>query len=484
MQLLQAQKISKTGSFNFNIKSNKITYTPEFATLLELRKGDSITFELFLSFIHPNDCTRIKKVIENAMESKDPYQAELCLLLKSGNSIDVLLTAEPYYRNNNPAGYIGTITDVTDQKRMREELRLSEEKFRSLLETAPEAMVITSREGEIKIINKQAENLFKYTREELIGKDIKTLLPYQGKELSEQYAHISNQQVNSNKVEISLTGSTKNGERMPVEISLSPLETASGVFITAAIRDMTEKYIAEQKLQNTNTQLEEANNALLKANEELEAFTYSVSHDLKAPLRIINGYSTILLEQYGPQLEENAGKALKVIQNNIDRMNALINDLLELSRLGSRSLHKHTFPMRQLIDTVMKDKEMDTKTTITIMPMEETTGDHGLLRQVWENLISNAIKFSSRAEHPVIEIGFSKTENEQLYWVKDNGVGFNPEYRHKLFKVFSRLHSVQEFPGTGAGLAIARKIIEAHGGKIWADAKPMAGAIFYFTLPV
>ena len=241
---------------------------------------------------------------------------------------------------------------------------------------------------------------------------------------------------------------------------------------------------AAQSLLLREEELAQASERIKKLNQELTAFSYSISHDLRAPLRIVNGYSGMLMEDYGEKLGDGGKKIITVIQSNADRMEVLINDLLDLATLGSKPVTKQKFCMQQLVEQVLHDKALRPETNLKVSPMEDAVGDAGLLRHVWENLISNAIKFSSKTSVPEIEIGYQKKMNEQVYWVKENGVGFDPAYADKLFKVFSRLHTKKEFEGTGAGLAIVKKIIDAHGGKVWAESELLKGATFYFSLPL
>jgi len=249
-------------------------------------------------------------------------------------------------------------------------------------------------------------------------------------------------------------------------------------------RDAAQCQEAEQKILEANSKLEQANEGLKRANDELTAFYYSISHDLRAPLRAITGFSEILTEEYHKKFDESGKKALNIIQHNASRMGELINDLLQLAKLGNLSVSKQQFDMCVLVKQVLDDKILKANTKLTVLPMDNAYADSGLLRQVWENLISNAIKFSSKTDVPVIEIGYQTQNGDQLYWIRDNGVGFDPSYADKLFKVFSRLHAKKEFEGTGAGLAITKKIIDAHGGRIWSEAQLSKGATFYFTLPL
>jgi light-regulated signal transduction histidine kinase (bacteriophytochrome) len=221
-------------------------------------------------------------------------------------------------------------------------------------------------------------------------------------------------------------------------------------------------------------------------NKELESFSYSVSHDLRAPLRALSGYSRILEDDFAHSLNEEANRLLKKIQNNAQRMGTLIDDLLAFSRLGKREVQKSLVNMEELTREVVYEIESDNshRTTITINELPPAYGDHSLIRQVLANLISNAVKYSSKCESPKVIIGAIDETDKCVYYVKDNGVGFSMEHANKLFGVFQRLHSNEEFEGTGVGLANVQRIILKHGGSVWAEAQPGEGATFYFSLPV
>jgi two-component system sensor histidine kinase/response regulator len=223
---------------------------------------------------------------------------------------------------------------------------------------------------------------------------------------------------------------------------------------------------------------------LKTVNKELESFSYSVSHDLRTPLRILNGYSSILLEDYADKLDDEGKRMLKGIQKNAKRMNKLVEDLLEFSKLGRKEPKKSRIDTETLVADIVNEIGISrsNKATIKLNPLIPVWADLSLITQVWTNLISNAIKYSSGKDHPSIEIG-SIQDNEIVYYVKDNGAGFSMEYVDKLFGVFQRLHKADEFEGTGVGLAIVHKIIEKHGGRVWAEGRVNEGATFYFSLP-
>ncbi|MFN8286743.1 MAG: ATP-binding protein [Chitinophagales bacterium] len=235
---------------------------------------------------------------------------------------------------------------------------------------------------------------------------------------------------------------------------------------------------AEQQLGERSAQLE-------AANKELEAFTYSASHDLKAPLRIMSGFANILVQDYGDKVDEDFKKRLSTIAVNASRMNTLIDDLLDFSRIGRADLTKRLVDMNDAVKVVIQELTADNpelRAEIKATKLDPATCDPKLVKQVWVNLISNAVKYSSKNPKPLVEIGALQTDGRPVYYVKDNGAGFDMQYAHKLFNVFNRLHSRTDFEGTGVGLAIAHRIVTRHGGKIWAQGKINEGATFFFTL--
>jgi signal transduction histidine kinase len=240
------------------------------------------------------------------------------------------------------------------------------------------------------------------------------------------------------------------------------------------------------RMDRSYRELEDFQAQIQKANRELEAFAYSVSHDLRAPLRSIEGFSQILLEEHSGELSDDGRRACGIIADNARRMSRLIEDLLNFSRFSRVALEPEHIQMGKLIQDVIDELvtgEARNRVQWQIEPLPEASGDSHLLRQVWINLIGNAVKFSARQEHPTITIAGSEQGAEVRYWIRDNGAGFDMARADQLFTVFNRLHSAREFEGTGVGLAIVKRIIERHGGRVWAESKAGEGATFYFTLP-
>ncbi|RHX79264.1 sensor histidine kinase [Leptospira yasudae] len=252
------------------------------------------------------------------------------------------------------------------------------------------------------------------------------------------------------------------------------------------VKFFVDKHVQEIELHELNESLRKKNLELEYSNRELDAFCYSVSHDLKAPLRAISGYTNILKEDYREKLDGEGEKILDVVIDNSAKMSKLIDSLLLLSRLGKKDMRKTPIVMNDLLRIVLKDfqEEMkNEKLRIETSDLPPAMGDPELLKQVLINLISNAIKYSSKRTDPRVEIGSVPNENECVYYVKDNGAGFNMQYASKLFGVFQRLHENEEFEGIGIGLAIVQRVILRHGGRVWAEGKTNEGAAFYFALP-
>jgi light-regulated signal transduction histidine kinase (bacteriophytochrome) len=285
----------------------------------------------------------------------------------------------------------------------------------------------------------------------------------------------------SSKVEITETGDELDAIAVGLNTLAEELQSAKDAEILHA-KELEAK--AEEVIR-LNKKMERNLEELEIANKELEAFTYSVSHDLRSPLRAIHGYTRILSEDLAPKLSPDSKDMMEGVMRNAKKMGQLIDDLLTFSRTGKKELMKQDIDMTELAKSVLNELKSsipEIKAKVEILQMPKAFADHNLMTLVFTNLINNAIKYSSSKEKPVITIGAHKRKEGVVYYIEDNGVGFDMQYYDKLFGVFQRLHSSEEFEGTGVGLALIKRIISRHNGKIWAEAKPGEGATFYFTL--
>jgi len=355
-------------------------------------------------------------------------------------------------------------------------LKNSEKRISKILESTPDAMIITNSLGKIVMANSQTEIMFGYSKSTLINQSIEFLLPdrYSDTHIQHRTDYLKKPVRREMSGGLNLIGKHKNGDEINLEISLSPIQIDSEIWICAALRDVTDKKLREKEI--------------LKLNKELEAFSYSVSHDLNAPLRSIHGFAKILEEDYSQLLDVDGKEYLTGIIRNSDRMANLIDGLLQFSRMGRKEPHRTRINSYEMVGSIIENqkknkKELLKKYDIKTGDLPVIYGDDTLIRQVFVNLISNAIKYSSKSPTPKIEITAIDDEKKWTFLIRDNGIGFDMKYASKLFQVFQRLHKESEFPGTGIGLALVNRIIEKHNGSIWAESEPEKGATFFFSLP-
>jgi PAS domain S-box-containing protein len=360
-------------------------------------------------------------------------------------------------------------------------IEASAAKYRGLLEAAPDAMVVVDEDEKIVLLNLQAENQFGYTRDELVGQPLKHIIPVGFAERLQadslrSAAEALAQQIGTG---IELTGRRKDGSEFPIEIMLSPLDSREGMLITAAIRNITERKNSETNLVKTVEELKHSNN-------ELEHFAYVASHDLQEPLRMVASYTQLLAKRYKGRLDSDADEFIAFAVDGSERMQSLIQDLLTYSRAGTGGKELREISSEDALRKALTSLRAAIEQSGAIVTQDRLptiTSDATHLAQVFQNLIGNAIKYRGAAT-PHVHIGVADRGNDEwTFSVSDNGMGIEPQYFEKIFVLFQRLHSREEFAGTGIGLAICKKMVERLGGKIWVESQPKLGSTFYFTLP-
>jgi PAS domain S-box-containing protein len=375
------------------------------------------------------------------------------------------------------------------EKQRTQELIASENRFNKILLFSPAAMSITSKDFIFQYVNDSFLEMVGYTRGEVIGKKLQDITLWKNPEEFDRAIALYDAQAGSIR-DFEFVMQRNSGETGYAVYSAETIELNGENFTLAAMLDITDRKLAENTLRTLNVELDrrvsDRTRQLESANKELESFSYSVSHDLRAPLRGIAGFSDILVEEYTAHLDETGKNYLHRIKENALLMSRLIDNLLDFSRLNRHELRKETFDPTVLARSVVDSLQFETqgrRVEVVIADLPPCQADPGLLHQVFANLLGNAFKYSRFRENARIEVGWLAKDGEVVYFVKDNGAGFDNRYAEKLFGVFQRLHSPAEFEGTGIGLATVKRILQRHGGRVWAEGEPDQGATFYFTLP-
>ncbi len=359
--------------------------------------------------------------------------------------------------------------------------------FRALVEAAPDGIVAVDRAGTIVLVNAQVETMTGYTRDELLGQPVEILVPerFHQQHVADRERYTAAPRTRPMGAGLALAARRKDGSEIPVEISLSPLGAGDNLLVMSIIRDVTERRRAEAELRRTAARLAQQTAELERSNAELQQFAYVASHDLQEPLRMVASYTQLLARRYGDKLDADALEFIDFAVDGARRMQALINDLLAYSRVGTRGAEFAPTDCNAVVDQVLADLGAaieDEHAVVTRGDLPTVLGDAGQLSQLFQNLIGNAIKFHGERA-PRVAVAAERRDDEWLFTVRDNGIGIEPEYADRIFVIFQRLHSRAEYPGTGIGLAICKKIVERHGGRIWMESTPGEGTTFYFTLP-
>jgi PAS domain S-box-containing protein len=462
------------GVFYYNLDGSVTDVNDEFLEIIgytreDLQAGliqwDKITPPEYRS-LDENSIAELKATGMNT-----PYEKEF--IRKDGTRIPIFLGAATIDEVCNEV--VVFVLDITERKKAEEKIQT----LASAVESSNDAIITESLDGIITSWNRGAEQIYGYSAEEVLGKNMSIFEPDNLKGETKQLLEAVKQGENIQRYETLRL--IKDGTTINIAVTLSPVFDSNGNFvaISAISRDITERKKAEEIL---NLKLEE----LRRSNEELEQFAYVSSHDLQEPLRMISSYLQLLQRRYQGKIDDKADKYIYYAVDGAARMQNLINDLLEFSRVTTRAEEPEPTDSELVLNQALSNLELyikENKATVSHDSLPEVMADNTQLAQVFQNLIINGIKFHSE-EAPKIHISAEEKAGEWVFSAKDNGIGIDPQYSMKIFEVFKRLHNKEEYPGTGIGLAVCKKIVERHGGRIWVESELGKGSTFYFTLPL
>ncbi|MBI2481601.1 MAG: PAS domain S-box protein [Planctomycetia bacterium] len=366
------------------------------------------------------------------------------------------------------------------RENVQQALQRSEEVFHAIVESAPTAVVMIDPLGNIALVNAETERLFGYARKELVGKPVEILVParFQSEHPRYRSQFLDNPTTRRMGAGRDLYGIRKDGTEVPVEIGLNPIEAEEGIFVLSAIVDITERQRTEREIRRINAEL-------VKKNEEIQQFVYTVSHDLKSPLVTCKGFVGVAREDLKDGLLEDVESSLARIEHATDRMGQLIQDLLQLSRIGTIRNEPEEIDVGLLVQSAISDLSTRIEEVNAVVSVQHdlphVVADRVRLAQVFENLLTNAVKYGCRNDHPAIVIEGCVEDGEVRYCVRDNGSGIAPQFHERVFGLFERLDSDTE--GTGVGLATVARIMDAHGGRAWVESDVGQGAAFWLAFP-
>jgi PAS domain S-box-containing protein len=481
------------GIWDWNLVTQEMIWDDSMYALYHIRREDfSGTEEAWRASLHPDDLARGDQEVADAISGKKPFETEFRVLWPNGEIRHIKAVAKVFRdEQGTPLRMLGINMDVSERRKAEMELRELNNDFVTLLENTGDFIYFKDKDSRIRFCSQTLANITGHSSwRDMIGKHDLEVFP---KDTAQIYYEEELPIFREGKPLLNKTDPYYDEQGKPRWVNTNKLpvfgddkKTVVGIF--GISRDITELKQAEDKITELNRDLErrvvERTAQLEAANKELEAFSYSVSHDLRSPLRAIDGFSHILLDEYTDKLDEEGKRLLKLVRDGANNMGQLIDDILKFSRASRLEMNFSEIDMEGLARSVVEELQpAGSKLQVEIEAIPHTTGDRAMMHQVFVNLLSNAIKFSCSRDTATIKVGGSIEGKEAVYFVRDNGVGFDMRFADKLFGVFQRLHGVTEFEGTGIGLAIVKRIVNRHGGRVWAEGKVDEGATIYFSIP-
>lgn len=436
--------------------------------------ADEIIDKSLFSFMS-GESKRVAKTHLNRRQNGIAEQHYIKFFRRDENELWTIFTSRPLFeRDGKYIGAMATFVDITESKLAEAQIR----KLSSAVEQSASIIIITDMKGNIEYVNPKFTRVTGYSSEEILGKNPNVLKSTET--TKEVYSKLWSTITSGGEWHGELHNKKKNGESYWAQVSISPIKNMDGIttHYLGVQEDITERRKAQSALQNYAKELE-------RSNEELQQFAYVASHDLQEPLRMITSYLTLLENRYKDKLDEDADEFIGYAVDGAKRMKQLIKDLLQLSRVGTHGKSFQKTNCEAILEKTLNNLEVaiiENQLEITHDPLPVVKADDFQLLQLFQNLISNAVKFRSE-KPPKIHVGAKSKNGEWVFSIKDNGIGIEKDYEKRIFVIFQRLHTNSEYPGTGIGLALCKKIVERHGGHIWFESEPGEGSTFYFTIP-
>lgn len=490
--VIHSVTLGTDGRLHFDLGADRIAHLYGVSEDEARRDANAV----FAQRLHPDDERVVHAAVKRSMATNTPWRVDYRILHPTQGERWVTGHSIPTRHDDGSITWVGTVTDITERKRTEQALQSSQAQLAAVFADLSEGLIICRPDGVILDWNRAAQQIYGSDADEHRTLPLKEFIALF------ELRTLAGEPLPPPRWPLArvLAGQTVHREAYRLHHRAQGWDkvcTYTGQLVRDAagkpmlamllVSDFTERQRAEDEVRRLNAELEDrvaARTEELKAAvQDLEAFSYSVSHDLRAPLRAIDGFSQMLLDEHGAALPEDGRRYIGIVRETTQRMGQLIDDLLAFSRLGRLSLTRRTVDMNQLVAHVREQlatQEAGRTVTWQVADLPPCEGDLAMLRQVWINLLSNALKYSRRREIACIEIGFTQERGKPEYVVRDNGTGFDMQYAHKLFGVFERLHRAEDFEGSGVGLAIVQRILRRHDGDVRAEAVPDQGASFYF----
>jgi PAS domain S-box-containing protein len=480
-RLADAQAIARLGSWEWDAVKDVITGSDEFYRLFGVGHDQLLTYQAFLDLLHPVDREHVGRDVQESLTKKALYDTEYRVRMPDGDYRYIHARGQVFTDDaGKPVRMAGTCLDITERERAEEALKKSEEKYRGIFENAVEGIYQTTPQGQYISVNPAYVRMLGYeSAEELMGSitDIPQHLYVDPSERAELLRLLAEHGSVSG-FEIQLYRKDRSIINLAMSARAVKDEKGNFLYLEGTVEDITARKHAEEELRRLNEDL-------LRSNKELEQFAYVASHDLQEPLRMVSSYTQLLAQRYEGQLDQDAHDFIHYAVDGANRMQRLIQDLLAYSRITTRGSQFVPLDLHEALGEAVANLQTainESTVMVTNGELPTVNADRMQLVQVFQNLVANAIKFRKKGEPPRIHVWAERAGTEWIISVKDNGIGIDPQYFNRLFTVFQRLHGKQEYPGTGIGLALCRRIVTRHGGRIWVDSLPGEGATFRFTM--